>query len=67
MSKYFDYADVFLIDLAIELSENISMNKHIIKLIKEKQSPYELIHAFSLIKLEILKVYIKINLKTRFI
>ena len=35
-AKYFNYADVFLSDLAIELPENTSLNKHVIKLVDEK-------------------------------
>lgn len=31
-SEYADYADVFFAKLAIELSENTSINKHAIKL-----------------------------------
>ncbi len=34
--KHFDYANIFSIDLVIELAENINMNKHAIKLIKGK-------------------------------
>lgn len=35
-AKYANYSDVFLFDLAIELSENSSINKYTIKLEKEK-------------------------------
>ncbi len=66
-AKYSDYADVFSSDLAIELLENISMNKHAIELIKEKQPPYRFIYALSQVELEMLKTYIKIHLKTGFI
>lgn len=52
------YIKVFF-DLAIELSENIGINKHIINLIKGKQVLYRPIYAFKLIELEILKAYIK--------
>ena len=40
------------------------MNKYAIKLIEEKQPSYRPIYTFSLMKLEILKAYIKTNLKT---
>ncbi len=43
------------------------MNKHAIKLIEEKQPPYGLIYALSLVKLETLKAYIETHLKTEFI
>ncbi len=46
-TKYSDYADVFSLDLAMELPENIGMNKHAIELIEEKQLPYRPINAFS--------------------
>lgn len=36
LSKYLDYAKVFLFDLVIELPNNIGMNKHAIKLIEGK-------------------------------
>ena len=39
-AKYSDFADIFLIDLAIELPKNTGINEHIIKLIKGKQPPY---------------------------
>ena len=66
-AKYSNYADIFSIDLTMELLENIGMNKHIIKLIKEKQPFYGPIYALKPIELETLKAYIKTHLKTRFI
>ena len=65
--KYSDYADVFSSDLAMELPENIGINKHAIKLTDGKQPPYEPIYAFSLVELETLKAYIKTYFKTGFI
>lgn len=59
LSKYLDYADVFLFDLAIELLENTGMNEYIIKLIKGKQPPYRPIYKLKPIELEILKTYIE--------
>lgn len=44
-TKYSYYADVFSTDLAIELPENISMNKHIIKFIERQQLLYKPIYA----------------------
>lgn len=44
-AKYSDYANIFSIDLAIELLENVNMNEHAIKLIERKQPFYELIYA----------------------
>ena len=42
-SEYVDYADVFSPDLAIELPENIGINKYAIELIEAKQLSYKLI------------------------
>ena len=65
--KYADYANVFSFDLAIELPENIVINKYAIKLQDSKQPPYGPIYSLRPIELETLKTYIKIYLKTRFI
>ncbi len=65
--KYFDYADVFSSDLAMELPENTGINEYVIKLIDGKQSPYGPIYALSLVELETLKTYLKTHLKTGFI
>lgn len=43
------------------------MNKHIIKLIKGKQSLYRPIYTLSLVELETLKIYIETHLKKSFI
>lgn len=58
-AKYFDYADISFLDLNIELSGNIGMNEHTIKLIDKEQSFYGSIYALSLVELETLKLYIK--------
>ncbi len=67
LTKYSDYVEVFSSDLVMELTEKTRMNKHAIKLIEEKQLPYGIIYALSLIELETLKTYIKTYLKTGFI
>ena len=67
LSKYKDYANVFLFDLAIKLSKNTSINKHVIKLQDGKQPPYRPIYSLRPVELEILKTYIKTYLKTGFI
>ena len=51
----------------MELPKTININKHIIELIKGKQSLYEPICALNPVKLETLKTYIETYLKTRFI
>ena len=66
-AKYFDYVDIFFLNLAMELSKNTRINKHVIKLINEKQPSYEPIYALNPVELEILKAYIKIYLKIEFI
>ena len=67
LSKYSDYADVFLFDFAIELSENTGMNEYAIELEEGKQPPYGSIYSLEPMELETLKTYIKIHLKTGFI
>ncbi len=66
-TKYSDYANVFFLDLAMELPENTRMNEYTIKLINSKQPPYRPIYALSLMELETLKIYIETHLKTGFI
>ena len=51
----------------MELPKITNMNKHTIKLIKEKQPPYRPIYAFSPVEPETLKAYIETHLKTGFI
>lgn len=58
LTKYTDYADVFLFDLVVDLSENISINKYAILLIEGKQLPYGPIYALKLVELKTLKIYI---------
>lgn len=65
--QYLDYANVFSDDLAIELPKHNNMNKHAIKLVDNKQPPYEPIYNLGQIEFETLKNYIKTNLKTGFI
>ena len=51
----------------MELLEYIKINDHIIKLKKNKQLSFRLTYSLELIKLEILKNYIKIKLANNFI
>lgn len=53
--------------MIIELFVNTEIIKYIVKLIKGKQLLYGSIYALNLIKLKILKTYIKIHLKIGFI
>ncbi len=58
-AKYSDYADVFSLELTMELPENTGMNEHAIELIEGKQPPYGLIYTLNLVELETLKTYIE--------
>lgn len=51
----------------MKLLENTGINKYATELANCKQLPYGLVYILSLVKLEILKTYIQIYLKTRFI
>lgn len=51
----------------MELPENTDINKHAIKLVKDKQLLYGPIYSLKLVELKILKTYIETYLKTRFI
>ena len=64
---YADYANVFSLDLVIELSENTSISKYAIKLIEVKQPPYGSIYSLGPVELETLKAYIETHLNTGFI
>lgn len=65
--KYFDYADVFSLNLVMDLPKDIEMNNYVIKLEQGKQPPYNLIYSLGPGKMEIIKTYIEIYPKTGFI
>ena len=65
--KYSDYNNVFLVKYIVELLEYTKINDHAIKLKKGKQLLFKSIYSLELIKLEILKIYIKTNLANSFI
>lgn len=58
---------MFFFDLVMELPEHTGMNKYAIMLMNNKQFFYLLIYIICPVELEILKIYIKTYLKTRFI
>ena len=62
-----DYSNVFSAENAAELSENIEMNEHAIKLEEGKQLPFEPIYSLGPVELETLKIYIETNLVNDFI
>lgn len=65
--KYVDFANVFFKKLVKVLSKHIIINKHIIKLKKNKQPPYKSIYSLGLGELKIFKIYIKTHLANSFI
>lgn len=62
-----NYFDIIFFNLIIQLFENIGIYKHVINPIKNKYLLYDRIYCLGLLKLEMLKFYIKNTLKTRFI
>ena len=66
-AEYLDFADVFLKESAKVLPEHTGINKHAIKIENDKQPPYGPIYSLGPIELEILKIYIQINLANGFI
>ena len=67
MVEYSNYSNIFLAENIAKFLEYIKINNHIIKLEKSKQLSFDLIYNLKLIKLKILKTYIKINLVNSFI
>lgn len=65
--EYANYFYIFSLNLAIKLSENTGINKHVIELIQDKQPPYGLIYSLSLVELKTIKSYIKTHIKIGFI
>ena len=66
-AEYSDYNDVFSAKNVAKLLKNIGINEYAIELEKSKQLPFSSIYNLKLVKLEILKTYIKINLTNSFI
>lgn len=65
--EYTDHINIFSPDIAIELLQKISINKHSIKLVKRKQPLYKLIYNLGQVQLEILKIYLETHLTTSLI
>ena len=61
-TEYSDFADVFSLELALELPEHTGINDHAIELVGNQQPPYRPIYSLGTIELETLKTYIKTNL-----
>ena len=66
-NKSSNFVNIFSEDKALVLLERTKLNEHAINPIDGKQSLYGLIYNLGLVKLEILKTYIKTHLKTGFI
>lgn len=67
LTKYLDYANIFLKKLAIELPKYFDINKHLINLKPGKQPPYKSLYNLNQIKLKTFKIGIEINLANNFI
>ena len=67
LAEYSNYSNIFLAENAAEPPENTRINEHTIKLEENKQPPFRPIYSLGPIELEILKIYIKINLANGFI
>ena len=65
-SKYADFANIFSSKLAVELPKYTRIKDHVIKLVDDQQSSCGPIYSLELVKLEILKKYIKNNLTNDF-
>ncbi len=67
LSKYVNFANVFLSKFAVELSEHSRINNYAIELVDDWQSPYGSIYSLASVELETLKAYIENNLANGFI
>ena len=66
-TKYIEFTDIFISDLASKLPEHIEINNHAIELVNGQQTSYEPIYSLGRVELEILKTYIKTNPVNKFI
>ena len=67
LAKYFNYSNVFSIENIIKLPKHSKIIDYAIELKKDKQLFFKLIYSLKLVKLKILKTYIKTNLANNFI
>ena len=65
--EYADFLDTFSKESITMLSKYLDIDKHAIDQEPYKQPPYRLIYSLDLVKLEILRTYIKTNLANKFI
>lgn len=66
-TKYANFADVFLKQLAKIVSKRTGINEHAIKWINSKEPSYGLIYSLGLVELGIINPYITRNLANSFI
>lgn len=59
LAEYYNYNNIFLTKNAVELLNYIEINDYFIKLEKDKQLSFNPIYCLKLVKLKILKSYIK--------
>ena len=67
LSEFADFADVFSLKLAVELSKHTRINNHVIELVDNWQLLYSPIYNLGPVELETLKAYIENNLANDFI
>ena len=65
--KYFNFVDMFSLDLASKFFKHTEIYNHAIKLIDGQQPHYEPIYSLKPVKLETLNAYIETNLANGFI
>ena len=66
-TEYSDFADVFSLELALELLEYTRIHNHAIKVVDDWQPSYRPIYSLRPIELKTLKTYIETNLPYGFI
>lgn len=65
-TKYTNSAYGFILNLIFELFKYTEIHNHAIELVNSQQLLYKPIYSLKLVELEILKVYIEINLTNKF-
>ena len=65
--EYSDFSDFISSDSVAELLDDTRIINHFINLLDNKQLPYSSIYSLGLVKLELLKTYIRVNLANSFI
>lgn len=67
LSKYIDFIDMFSANIIAQLLKHIGSHNYMIKLIKDQILLYQPIYTLKLVKLNILKILIKINITIGFL